>query len=86
MRVLSENDQIQHFMSVSHSEIEFCGVQKQKGKLVFSKSGVFHLWHIVSSVAQGQFCSRSRYKIHVIKNSGSPEKEILDFFQTFPKS
>ena len=39
---------------VSHSKVEFCEVQKQKGKLVFSKSGVFHIWHTVSSVAQGQ--------------------------------
>ena len=29
-------------------------MQKQKGKLVFSTSGVFHKWHIVSSVAQRQ--------------------------------
>ena len=36
---------MQHSIPVSH-----CGVQKQKG----SKSGVFHVWHIVSSVAQGQ--------------------------------
>ena len=39
---------------VLFSKIEFCGVQKQKGKLVISKSGVFHIWHIVSSVAQRQ--------------------------------
>ena len=39
---------------MQHSILEFCGVQKQKGKLVFSKSEVFHIWHIVSSVAQGQ--------------------------------
>ena len=49
-----ENDQIQHFIPVSHSKNEFCGVQKQKGKLVFSKKGLFHIWHIVSSVAQRQ--------------------------------
>ena len=49
-----ENDQIQHFILVSHSKIEFYGVQKQKGKLVFSKSGLLHIWHIVSSLAQGQ--------------------------------
>ena len=53
-RVFIQNDQIQHFSPVLLSKIEFCGVQKQKGKLVFSKSGVFHLWHIVSSVAQRQ--------------------------------
>ena len=35
--------------------IELCGVQKQKGILVFSKSGdFFYIWHIVSSVAQRQ--------------------------------
>ena len=45
---------MQHSIPVSHSKDEFCGVQKQKGKLVFSKSRVFHIWHIVSSVAQGQ--------------------------------
>ena len=45
---------MQHSIPVSHSKVEFCGVQKQKGKLVFSKSGVFHTWHIVSSVVQGQ--------------------------------
>ena len=45
---------MQYSVPLSHSKIEFCGVQKQKGKLVFSKSGVFHIWDIVSSVAQGQ--------------------------------
>ena len=49
-RVFIQNDQI----PVLLSKIEFCGVQKQKGKLVFSKSGVFHIWYIVSSVAQRQ--------------------------------
>ena len=49
-----ENDQIQHFIPVSQSTNEFCGVQKQKGKLVFSKSGVFHIRHFVSSIAQGR--------------------------------
>ena len=53
-RILIQNDQIQHFIPVLLSKIEFCGVQKQKGKLVFSKSGVFHIWHIVSSIAQRQ--------------------------------
>ena len=38
-----ENDQIQYFIPVSHSNVEFCRVQKQKGKLVFSKSGFFHI-------------------------------------------
>ena len=33
---------MQYSIPLSHSKIEFCGVQKQKGKLVFSKSGVFH--------------------------------------------
>ena len=41
---------MQYSIPVSHSKVEFCGVQKQKGKLVFS----FHIWHFVSSVAQGQ--------------------------------
>ena len=45
---------MQHCIPVSNSKVEFRGVQKQKGKLVFRKSGVFHIWHIVSSVAQGQ--------------------------------
>ena len=45
---------MQHFIPVSHLEVDICGVQKQKGKLVFSTSGVVHLWHIVSSLAQGQ--------------------------------
>ena len=49
-----ENVQMQHSIPVAHSKVEFFGVQKQKGKLVFSKSGVFHIWHIVSSVEQGQ--------------------------------
>ena len=40
-RLFFQNDQIQYFIPVSLSKIEFCGVQKQKGKLVFSKSGVF---------------------------------------------
>ena len=44
----------QPFIPVSLSKIDFCGVQKQKGKVVFSKSVVFHIWHIVSSVAQRQ--------------------------------
>ena len=45
---------MQHSSRVSHSKVEFCGVQKQKSKPVFSKSGVFHIWHIVSTVAHGQ--------------------------------
>ena len=53
-RLFIQNDQIQHFIPVLLSKIKFCGVQKQKGKLVFSKSGFFHIWHIVSSVAQRQ--------------------------------
>ena len=53
-RLFIQNNQIQHFIPVLLSKIEFCGVQKQKGKLVFSKSGVFHIWHIESSVAQRQ--------------------------------
>ena len=52
-RLFIENDQMQHSIPVSHPKVEFCEVQKQKGKLVFSKSGVFHIWHIVPSVAQG---------------------------------
>ena len=36
-----ENDQVQHSIPVSHSNVEFCGVQKQKGKLVFSKSEAY---------------------------------------------
>ena len=28
-RLFIENDQIQHFIPVSHSNFEFCGVQKQ---------------------------------------------------------
>ena len=53
-RLFIENDQIQHFIRVLLSKFEFCGVQKQNGKLVFSKIDVFHMWHIESSVAQGQ--------------------------------
>ena len=53
-RLSIQNDQIQHFIPVLLSKIEFCGVQMQKGKLVFRKSGVFHIWHIVSSVVQRQ--------------------------------
>ena len=53
-RFFIQNDQIQHFIPVLLSKIEFCGVQKQKGKLVFRKSEVFHIWHIVSSVVQRQ--------------------------------
>ena len=45
---------MQHSIPVSHSKVEFYGLQKQKGKHVFSKSGFFHIWHIVSSVAHGQ--------------------------------
>ena len=45
---------MQHSIPVSHSKVEFYRVQKQKGKLVSSKRGVFHIWHIVSSVAQEQ--------------------------------
>ena len=54
-RLFIQNDKIQHSIPVLLSKIEFCGVQKQKGKLVLSKSGVFHVWHIVSSVAQRQY-------------------------------
>ena len=35
---------MQQFILVSHSKVEFCGVQKQKGKLVFSKSEVFFIY------------------------------------------
>ena len=34
---------MQHSIPVSHSTVEFCGVQEQKVKLVFSESGVFHI-------------------------------------------
>ena len=54
-RLFIQNDQIQHFIPVLLSKLEFCGVQKQKGKLVFSKSGFFRIWHIVSSVAQRRY-------------------------------
>ena len=54
IRFFIQNDQIQHFIPFLLSKIEFCGVQKQKGKLVFRKSEVFHIWHIVSSVVQRQ--------------------------------
>ena len=53
-RLFIQNDQIQHFIPVLLSKIEFSGVQKQKGKLFFRKSEVFHIWHIVSSVVQRQ--------------------------------
>ena len=55
-RLFIQNNQIQHFIPVLLSKIEFCGVQKQKGKLVFSKSGVFRIWRIESSVAQRTKC------------------------------
>ena len=53
-RLFIQKDQIQYFILVLLSKIEFCGVQKQKGKLVFCKSAGFHRWHIVCSVAQRQ--------------------------------
>ena len=53
-RLFIQNDQIQHFIPVLLSKIAICRMEKQKGKLVFSKSGVFHIWYIVSSVAQRQ--------------------------------
>ena len=53
-RLFIQNDQFQYFIPVLLSKIEFCEVQKQKGKLVFSKSAVFHIWHSVCSVAQRQ--------------------------------
>ena len=53
-RLFIQNDQIQNFIPVLLSKMEFCGVQKPKGKLVFRKSEVFHIWHIVSSVVQRQ--------------------------------
>ena len=31
----------------------FCGVQKPKGKLIFRKSDIIHVWHIVSLIAHG---------------------------------
>ena len=80
---------MQHSIPVAHSKVEFCGVQKQKGKLVFSKSGVFHIWHIMSSEAQGMSINlsvaRPRYETHVIKISVSPENRKMDF-SIFPKS
>ena len=37
-RLFIENDHIQNFIAVSLSKIEFCGVLRQKGKIVFGKS------------------------------------------------
>ena len=34
-----------------HSIIFFCGMQKQKDRLIFMKNVINHVWHIVSSVA-----------------------------------
>ena len=45
-------------------------MQKQKGKLVISKSGVFHIWHIV----------------YVIKILVSPEERKMDFFKISPRA
>ena len=67
-------------------------MQKQKGKLVFSKSGVFHIWHIVSSVAQKQnvvnsinwSVARPKYEPYVIKISVSPKERKMDFFKLSP--
>ena len=66
-------------------------MQKQNGKLIHSKSGVFHIWHIVSSVAQGQIVvnfhnlpvAKPRYEIHVIEISVSPEERKMDIFSNF---
>ena len=40
------------FMILLLSKIVFYGVQKLKGKRVFRKIGIIHVWHIVISVAQ----------------------------------
>ena len=48
-------------------------MQKQKGKLVFSKSGISINWPV----------ARPRYEIYVIKISASPEKRKIDFFKLF---
>ena len=42
-----QNDQIQHFIPVLLSKYEFCGVQNQKGKLVFSKTVFFFAYDIL---------------------------------------
>ena len=87
-RLFIENDQMQHSIPASHSKVEFCGVQKQKGKLVFSKSGIFHVWHIVS-VAEDQNVvgvARQRHEIHVIKISVSPENRKMEFSKHFPRA
>ena len=39
-------------MLFPHSKIVLYGVQKLKGKHVFKKTNIIHVWHIVSSVAQ----------------------------------
>ena len=52
--VFIKNDYLLLPIPVSNSKVSFCGVQRQIGKLVFDKSGVLHIWHIVSSVAQVQ--------------------------------
>ena len=35
---------MQHSVRVSHPKVEVCEVQKQNGKLVFSKSEVFFIY------------------------------------------
>ena len=85
---------MQHSIPVSHSKVEFRGLQKRKGKLVLSKSRVFHVWHIVSSIAQGQnvvnvhklACCWPRYEIYLIKSSVSPEIRKIDFLKHFPRA
>ena len=59
-RLFIQNDHYYYYYYYNYcvlvllSKIEFCGVHKQNGKLVFSKSGVFHIWLIVSSAGQRQ--------------------------------
>ena len=53
-RLFIQNDQNQHFIPVLLSKLSFAECRSKKGKLVFSKSGVFHIWHIVFFIAQRQ--------------------------------
>ena len=53
-REFIDNDLIKHFKSALFSITEFCGVSKQKSKLILIESRVFRTWHIASSIAHGQ--------------------------------
>ena len=79
---------MQHSIPVSHSKVDFCGMQKQKGKLVFNYGSFCPPYHkdkmLLMSINWP--VAKSMYEIHVINISESAENRIMDFSKHFPRA